>query len=307
MDSNQEIKAQVQAFYDSVGWRQVSEGLFQNARYEDLRPVSRKYIHLCHLRVNRHLESVGVYLLDGGSGPIQYPEYLTYSEGYRYRVCLDLSRVALEAARDRIGGHGLYVVGDISRLPFRGDSFDGLVSLHTVHHLPAEDHLRAYREFARVLVPGKPGVVVNSWGEHSALMRLVDPLIQLAFGMVRAYRRLSGVEDRWTDPQSGNEGQVREDDPTGSYVHRVSYGWLKGKMGFMPGFKIRVWRSVSTSFLRAFIHRRLLGSFWLKGLYRLEEMAPRLLGILGQYPMIIFRGVPGSSPKGNEEAYELER
>jgi hypothetical protein len=87
----------------------------------------------------------------------------------------------------------------------------------------------------------------------------------------------------------------------------VSYGWLKGKIGFIHGFKIRVWRSVSTSFLRAFIHRRLLGSFWLEGLYWLEEMAPRLLGILGQYPMIIFRGVPENSPKGNEEAYELER
>ena len=42
-------------FYDQVGWQQVSEGQYQNARYEDLRPVSREYIHRCHLRVNRHL------------------------------------------------------------------------------------------------------------------------------------------------------------------------------------------------------------------------------------------------------------
>ena len=50
------IKQQVREFYDQVGWQEVSEGLYQNARYEDLRPVSREYIHQCHLRVNRHLQ-----------------------------------------------------------------------------------------------------------------------------------------------------------------------------------------------------------------------------------------------------------
>jgi hypothetical protein len=91
--SDAEIKQQVRQFYDQIGWQQVGGGVYQNARYEDLRPVSQAYIHNCHLRINRHLKPNGKYLLDAGSGPIQYPEYLTYSEGYRYRVCLDLSIV----------------------------------------------------------------------------------------------------------------------------------------------------------------------------------------------------------------------
>ena len=53
-----------------------------------------------------------------GSGPIQYPEYLTYSEGYQYRLCLDISIVALIEARKRIGEKGLFVVADVSNLPF---------------------------------------------------------------------------------------------------------------------------------------------------------------------------------------------
>ncbi len=73
---NQDVKQQVRAFYDQVGWKTVGEGVYQNARYEDLRPVSREYIHRCHLRVNRHLTSIGDLLLDAGSGPVQYPEYL---------------------------------------------------------------------------------------------------------------------------------------------------------------------------------------------------------------------------------------
>ena len=83
--------------------------------------------------------------------------------GYQHGVCLDISSVALQEARQRIGEHGLFVVGDIANLPFKADAFDGLVSLHTIHHLPVDEHARAYLELQRVLAPGKSGVVVNGW------------------------------------------------------------------------------------------------------------------------------------------------
>ena len=95
--SESEIKQQVRQFYDQVGWQVGDDGLYQNARYEDLRPVARDYIHRRHLRVRQFLKPTGRFLLDAGSGPIQYPEYLVYSEGYRYRVCADLSMVAMMA------------------------------------------------------------------------------------------------------------------------------------------------------------------------------------------------------------------
>ena len=85
-----------------------SDGFYQNARYEDLRPVSREYIERCHLRVNRHLDRPGKFLLDAGSGPIQYPAYLTYMEGYQYRVCVDISIVALQEARQTDWGSRVY-------------------------------------------------------------------------------------------------------------------------------------------------------------------------------------------------------
>jgi hypothetical protein len=31
-------------------------------------------------------------------------------------------------------------VCDIANLPFRPDAFDGVVSLHTIHHLPLTEH-----------------------------------------------------------------------------------------------------------------------------------------------------------------------
>jgi len=90
------VKKEIGQFYDQIGWQLEGEGVYQNARYEDLRPVSSEYIHNCHMRVKRHLAPAGDFLLDAGSGPVQYDEYLTYSQDYRYRVCMDLSVVALQ-------------------------------------------------------------------------------------------------------------------------------------------------------------------------------------------------------------------
>jgi hypothetical protein len=73
MISDTDIKHQVREFYDDVGWQEASDGFYQNATYEDLRQVSHEYIHNCHLRVLRYLKPTGRFLLDAGSGPIQYP------------------------------------------------------------------------------------------------------------------------------------------------------------------------------------------------------------------------------------------
>ncbi|MEW6566780.1 MAG: class I SAM-dependent methyltransferase [Chloroflexota bacterium] len=286
-----DLKAQVRAFYDSVGWKQVGEGLYQNARYEDLRPVSREYIHRCHLRVARHLPPHGRLLLDAGSGPIQYPEYLEYSRGFKRHVCLDISRRALVEARSRLGEHGSYVVGDIANLPFADGVFEGMVSLHAVHHLPADEHSRAFAEFYRTLRPGGKAVVVYSWGEGAPLTRVLKLPIAGAFAALRLYRRLARREmPAVARPERGGA-------PQATFTHKYDYRWARQHLSWLPGLEVRVWRSASTSFLRAFIHRPLLGRQWLRLLYWFEERAPRVLGRLGQYPMFLFHKPSQEHPR----------
>jgi len=94
-----DVKQEIGRFYNEVGWQMEQDGNFQNARYEDLRPVSAEYIALAHARVAKHLPKNGRCLLDAGSGPVQYDAYLQYSAGYEYRVCLDLSFGAEAGAR----------------------------------------------------------------------------------------------------------------------------------------------------------------------------------------------------------------
>jgi ubiquinone/menaquinone biosynthesis C-methylase UbiE len=280
--TEQSIKRDVRQFYDQVGWQKISSDVYQNAEYEDLRPVSREYIHKCHLRVNRYIHRQGKYLLDAGSGPIQYPEYLTYSQGYQYRVCLDISIVALIDARERIGDHGLFVVADVANLPFKEGVFDGVVSLHTLHHLTADDYLPAYRDLRRVMKSGARAVVVNGWGDSSLMRFFRYPILFMEKVMNRKQNLQSGQD------KTQLINSTKNTKPEGTFVHKLDADGLRALLGKDFPVEIYVWRSVSVRFLRAMIQPFLLGKFWLKILYGLEEMFPKYYGEKGQYPLITF-------------------
>ncbi len=283
---DKEVKQQVRAFYDQVGWKTVGEGVYQNARYEDLRPVSREYIHRCHLRINRHLSPSGDILLDAGSGPVQYPEYLTYSEGYGHRLCLDISILALKEARTRLGDKGLYVVADAANLPFKPEAFDGLVSLHTLHHLPLPDQKKAYIEFLRVLKSGRTAVVVNGWTD-SPMMRTAKPVIRLFewFGKLVSGQRGEDKEAVLKSACFGVEPPRKE--PTGTFIKKFSPDWMETEIAPLARYEIFCWRSVNVRYLRAVVHGILGGKLYLKLLYLLEEWFPKYYGEKGQYPLIV--------------------
>jgi SAM-dependent methyltransferase len=268
-----ESKERVRDFYDAVGWAQEESGLFQNARYEDLRPVSREYIHKCHLRINRHIAHTGTYLLDAGSGPVQWPEYLTYSEGYRFRVCVDLSLRALRAAREKLGSLGLYVVADIASLPFRSGVFDGAVSMHAIHHLPLDEHRLAYVELHRVLREGRSAATVDGW-YRPLLMRLAEPLILLGRFFEGRGRK---TKKDW----------AAVSDPLGTFVAKMTPGWLHAALHGDVPYEIYPWRSLSPRFMQWFIRPNLGGGLWLRIIYWLEERFPRFFGENGQYPLIV--------------------
>jgi len=286
-------KKNVREFYNQVGWKQIDASLYQNAQFEDLRPVSKEYIHRCHMRVNKHLSPEGRFLLDAGSGPVQYPEYLTYSENYHARVCMDISIVALQEARKRLGDHGRYVVGDIAHLPFMDDAFDGIVSLHTIHHVPMEDKLPAYEELYRTLTPGNSMVIVNGWTKAPLMTRLspfMDFMKRFRGWWLRKIKNQQ-LKNRGGENQVEAMNEAPDEEtpksPAGTYVQKLTAAWLTQALENRMDYEILVWRSVSVRFLRSVIYPDWGGRFWLKVLFLLEEIFPRLLGCIGQYPLVV--------------------
>ncbi len=90
-------------------------------------------------------------ILEAGCGTGHFAKVLL--ERYRVPiVALDLGWDGLAFGR-RYGIPGL-IQGDIQNLPFHDRSFDLLVSMDVVVHLPRGDEHRAFAEFRRVLEPG---------------------------------------------------------------------------------------------------------------------------------------------------------
>lgn len=272
-------KLAVQQFYDDIGWTESERaGASVDAdNWEDLRPVSREYIHKCHLRVGQHLPAAGKYLLDVASGPVQYPEYLTYSQGYAARVCVDISFAALRQAQQKLGGHGIYILGDITNLPLADGAVDGAVSLHTIYHTPADEQATAFREIHRVLAPGAKAAIVYCWRS------LAVKLAMLPAKVVAAPAKLLG---KLFDGRGCNATQQQR--RTGLYYHAHSRSWFTRTLGDLP-CEIHVWRSIDVPLMKAYCHPWLAGRALLALVYQAEQWFPRLLGRCGAYPLIVVR------------------
>jgi hypothetical protein len=160
--------------------------------------------------------------------------------------------------------------------------FEGGVSLHTLHHLPEDGQRSAFHELRRVLQPGGQGVVVYGWDRSAPIetwLRLPQRAAAWLVGVSRRWRGLPPTPRPVGAPKAAEVGATR--------IYKHDYAWLRANTRDLPGVEVLVWRSVSTPFLRTFIHPRLFGRGWLRLLYRLEEVAPRWFGRVGQYPLIV--------------------
>lgn len=93
----------------------------------------------------------GSRVLDAGCGA-GVPAAATLASAHDV-VGLDAAGEQVALARERVPATR-FVQGDLARLPFVAGTFDGLVSLHAVIHVPREAHGAVFREFHRVLQPG---------------------------------------------------------------------------------------------------------------------------------------------------------
>jgi len=269
---------QVQSFYDEVGWQKTDEGKYEDtSRFVDNRPVVLNYLGGCNKRIVKHIAGRGRYIVDVACGPIHYDAYRAMSDGYDYRICIDVSLQALREAKKQMGDRGIYVMADVTNMPLRDQSVDDVISLHTLYHVPADKQITALKEIHRILKPGATGVVIYRWGKHSQLMRA-------AMSPIRVLNRLRLLSKHIQRAKNTGERQL--------YACTHSYIFFKRRQcGF--AMDIVVWSSLSSAFTKSYIPDGRLGIFLLKIVAKLEDYMPHALGRFGEYPLfIIKRGTP---------------
>ena len=91
--------------------------------------------------------------IGGGYGRLA-DEYLGRAKNV---TIFDYSKTELQQAKDKYGDRIFTKAGDIYQLPFKDNTFDGMMMVRVSHHL--EDLPAAMKEFYRILAPGGTFVI----------------------------------------------------------------------------------------------------------------------------------------------------
>ena len=230
----------VRDFYNNFGWKLTEAGIYNDtAVWVDRRKRSSEFSNLCARRVGAYLPRSGTYLLDAGSGAIPHPVYMEYHANFARRICVDFSIEALHEAQQKLGDRGIYVLGDITNLPFRDDAIDAVISNHVLYHVPADKQAKAFRELWRVTRPGSRAVVVYAW----KAAWLPKWIARFAVRLVRLKKT--------TDPLARDQAVIPN-----LYYYAHSMKWFRHQ-NWPFKFRIVTFRVVSEEFMSLYLDDRI--------------------------------------------------
>lgn len=265
-DTEADPSHNIREFYQSDGWQTDADGVFKDTKaFLDTRSVAQDFNNKCIARLNKYFRSGGKYLLDAGSGPIPHDALLSYGDRFERRVCVDLSIQGLRAAQRKLGDRGVYLQGDLTRLPLKDESMDAVTCNHVLYQVPADRQETALMEMWRVLKPGGVAVIVYAW-PYAPLARRIEKAVRL---FVRG-------------------GAKPQDAILELYHHPHPPAWFKHKR--WP-FKARIesFRIVGQGFLRDYVSDDWRGRAFLDAIYAAQVLAPGFCGHYGEIPTIIVR------------------
>ena len=260
------VRVSVKDFYDNEGWQFSNSNSHDAVLNENLSEVASHYISKVRMRIKNHLGDGG-NLLDIGCGPIQYEEYVSYSEMFKLRICVDLSEKALKVAEQRIGLNGKYIVGDyLSLPPLDFSPYDGATLINVLYHVDKELQSTLVRKILSELNPGKKLVIV-----YSNPNTLSAAVTQTAVIGKHLFLRIF-------DKQNARD----LDNPIYFYRHKPKF-WKQ--FSDSASIEILSWRTFSPPLEKLIFRKLLLGDLGLRMLFRLEQYS--FWAKFSEYPMIV--------------------
>lgn len=144
-------------------------------------------------------------VLDLGCGNGRFLHYIAKKK-IEY-VGLDISEQLIKLASWRVrelagcAAEYEFVVGDLASLPFNDSSFDVVISIATLHHIPSKKlRQKSFQKIAGVLKPGGVFIMTywNMW-EKSRVALVIKNIIKKIFG--RSKLDFFDSMRPWKDPQ----------------------------------------------------------------------------------------------------------
>lgn len=259
---NYEVKDSLKIYADSRKW-------------VDFREVSSTYIKNSFTKASRYYPAHGQYILDIASGPIGLPAYMSLSDGYDYRICVDISVNALIQAKiniEKAGKKGIYICGDITNIPIEDNSVDTVLSQHTLYHIPKNDQKTAVNEMYRVAKKDSKIVIVYSWFYRSWFMNISLNIVQL----YRIFRHFAG---KFYVRMVSSKPRL--------YFYPHSPRWFRKTFAFSSDIEFHCWRSTNKYFLDMYIHQWLFGKKLLEILMSIEDKYSQFMSTFGEFAAIV--------------------
>ncbi len=277
----------VKRYYDVFGWRKDASGTYNDtAVWFDRSEVTASYQHQCLMRVNRFLKPSGTYLLNAGSGAIQHHEHLSYGSEYKRHVCVDISMLALAEARLKLGKGGFFVLADVANLPFKDETFDGIICSEVLFHVPGDEQPITVREFHRVLRYNAACVIIYMWPQ--CLLSTVTTKIRGFKQMVSKIPAVRFLKERVNFRRSASvptASQVKAPPPL--YCHAHDYQWFEQTLPKHWDVTVRPFRSLDEDFMATLVPHNRVGKLFLRLIYLCEEVLPSVFARIGRYPMFV--------------------
>jgi len=160
----------VREFYDTYGWKTDGDSgtLLAETCHQDLNDPDERYRFGHELRYQKYFKSGGENFMDADCGAMPRPEM---AEGFQNHICFDISITGLKEAKRKLGDSGIYILGDLSALPFKDGTLDGVLASHCLYHVDKDLQVPVLREFHSVAKPTKNVLVFYS--SHHNLVSLI--------------------------------------------------------------------------------------------------------------------------------------
>lgn len=268
-------RARIFNYFNNIKYENFEgQGIYADSdQFVDYRPFILPYTQHGFSNAGKYLNTNGKFFIDVACGPVAFKEYIHLADNFEFRVCIDLSIKALLQARKNLSKHGqnaFFICGDMLHLPLKANVADAVLCQHALFHVPANLQKKAMDELVRVAREGSRVVIVYDWFYHSWLMNLTLAPLQL----YRIARHFAG------------KVYARIFKKNSLYFFSHSPRWFRKNN---PGKKIDffTWRSINKYFSTIYFHEKAGGKKLVNLLWKMEEKYPRLMGKIGEYPVIV--------------------